>query len=469
MNTDQIKQLFQLQKDYSPKVGLSSVDVRLKKLDSIKQYISDPHNQDALTQAIYQDLKRPKVEALAGEVATVLSEIKNLKSNLRRWLKPKKVATPLALTGASSYIHYESKGACLIISPWNYPFQLAVTPLIYAIAAGNTSIIKPSEYSTYTSAYLEKMITALFDEKEVKVIQGGVEVSQSLLACSFDHIYFTGSPAVGKIVMKAAADHLSSLTLELGGKSPCIVDKTADVKKSAERILWGKCFNSGQTCIAPDYVLVHKSKEANLIEQFKTILQKRYNADGKGIINSPDFGRIISERHYLRATLLLRDAQDKGAIVSYGGDNNDDQRFIHPTLLSNTNHEMRIMQEEIFAPILPIISYDKHGEAIHQIRQLPKPLALYIFSKNKTNINNFLRGTSAGGTVINDTLIHYGNHNLPFGGVNNSGIGKSHGTYGVYAFMNERAVMHQHLGASEFLHPPYNKRSISTVNLLSKL
>ena len=384
-------------------------------------------------------------------------------------MKPKKVATPLTFTGASSYIYYESKGTSLIISPWNYPFQLAVTPLIYTIAAGNTAMIKPSEYSSATSQYLEDMIDHLFEAKEVKVIQGAVEESKALLDCPFDHMFFTGSTHVGKIVMSAAARHLSSVTLELGGKSPCIIDETADLSHTSKSITWGKFFNAGQTCIAPDYILVHQSKEKELKEKLVTEIEKMYNPSGKGIIHSQDMGRIISERHYIRAKSLIVDAVEKGAQVIHGGDSDDDERFISPTLLSDVNNEMRVMKEEIFSPILPILTYQKPSDIINQINKLPKPLALYIFSKNQKNIDKYLRNTSAGGTVINDTLIHYANHNLPFGGVNHSGIGKSHGTYGLYSFMNERAVMRQHLNATKVLHPPYDKNSLRTVRMMSKI
>jgi aldehyde dehydrogenase (NAD+) len=463
-----IETLFQLQKGHAPRINNSSADERINKIKAIKSYISEPTNEKRLVEAIRHDLKRPVVEVLVGEVVTVTQEIDFVVRNLKNWLKPKKVSTPLPLAGSSSYIYYESKGSSLIISPWNYPFQLAITPLIYSIAAGNTTIIKPSEYSAATSAFLQEMLDQLFDDAEVKVVQGAVEESQALLQCPFDHMYFTGSTHVGKIVMKAAAEHLSSVTLELGGKSPCIVDETAHIKKCAESITWGKFFNTGQTCIAPDYILVHDSNYNALINELKSTIEHRFNPSGKGIIHSEDLGRIISERHYVRAKSLLSDATEKGAEVIYGGDYNDEERYVSPTLLTGVNDQMRVMNEEIFSPILPIVPYSNMGDIIKQTSRLPKPLATYIFSKDKKKINEYLQNTTAGGTVINDTLIHYGNHNLPFGGVNQSGIGKSHGQYGLYAFMNERAVMHQHLGATKMLHQPYNEKTLKTVRLMSK-
>ncbi len=468
ISTDRILDIFNLQKKHAPRLNNSTAAERIKKLKSIKSYITNPENEKRLIEAIRKDLHRPIVEVLVGEVITVVQEIDFVCKNLKRWIKPKKVSTPMTLAGASSYIYYESKGSSLIISPWNYPFQLAVTPMIYSIAAGNTTIIKPSEYSSATSAYLEEMIDQLFDETEVKVIQGAVEESQALLNCSFDHMYFTGSTHVGKIVMGAAARHLSSVTLELGGKSPCIVDETADIAYTSKSLTWGKFFNTGQTCIAPDYILVHKSKYEVLMDQLKSNISKRFNPDGKGMIHSDSLGRIISERHYVRAKSLLGDAVEKGATISLGGETDDEQRYVSPTLLRNVTAEMRIMQEEIFSPLLPVIPYDSRGDIIKQISNLPKPLAMYIFSKNQNNIDSYLRDTTAGGTVINDTLIHYGNHNLPFGGVNHSGIGKSHGQYGLYAFMNERAVMRQHLGSTKMLHQPYDDNSLRTVRLMSR-
>lgn len=463
-----IETLFQLQKNHAPRINHSSADERISKIKSIKSYITDASNEKRLIEAIRHDLRRPVVEVLVGEVVTVTNEIDFVSKNLRQWLKPKKVSTPLTLAGSSSYIYYESKGSSLIISPWNYPFQLAVTPLIYSIAAGNTTIIKPSEYSAATSAFLQEMLDQLFDDSEVKIVQGAVEESQELLNCPFDHIYFTGSTHVGKIVMKAAADHLSSITLELGGKSPCIVDETANIKSCAESITWGKFFNTGQTCIAPDYILIHESKYDSFIKQLKSTIESRFNPSGKGIIHSQDLGRIISERHYVRAKALLSDAAEKGAKVIYGGDYTDEERYIGPTLLTGVNDRMRIMNEEIFSPILPIIPFSNIGEIIKQITRLPKPLAMYIFSKDQKKIESYLNNTTSGGTVINDTLIHYGNHNLPFGGVNYSGIGKSHGQYGLYAFMNERGVMHQHLGTTKILHQPYDEKTLKAVRLMSK-
>ncbi|NNF32711.1 MAG: aldehyde dehydrogenase family protein [Saprospiraceae bacterium] len=467
-NISQIKSLFQLQKNHAPRLNKSSADERISKMKAIKSYISDPSNEKRLVDAIHSDLRRPVVEVLVGEVVTVLQEIDFVSKNLKHWLKPKKVSTPLTLAGSSSYIYYESKGSSLVISPWNYPFQLAITPLIYSIAAGNTTILKPSEYSVATSDFLQEMLDHLFDDSEVKVVQGGVEESQALLGCPFDHMYFTGSTHVGKIVMKAAAEHLSSVTLELGGKSPCIVDETADIKSSVNSIAWGKFFNTGQTCIAPDYLLIHESKYNAFTDQLKSTIERRFNPSGKGIIHSEDLGRIISERHYVRAKSLLSDAIEKGATVIYGGDHADEERYVSPTLLTSVNDSMRVMNEEIFSPILPIIPYSNIGDIIKQTSRLPKPLALYIFSKHKNNIEEYLKNTTAGGTVINDTLIHYGNHNLPFGGVNHSGIGKSHGQYGLYAFMNERAVMHQHLGTTKMLHQPYDEKTLKTVRLMSK-
>ena len=447
----------------------TNYQTRKTKLQKLQNYITD--NSNLIQEAIYKDFKKPAAEVDLTEVYSVIANIKHAIQNLRSWMRPKFVSTPLSLFGSTSHIQYEAKGATLIISPWNYPFYLAVSPLIYAIAAGNCAIIKPSEMTPHTSQVIEDMMEALFDQNEVTVIQGGVDVSTELLKLKFDHIFFTGSPAVGKIIMKAAAQHLTSVTLELGGKSPVIVDKSADLKDASEKITWGKFLNNGQTCIAPDYLLVHESQKDALIDLFKEDIQKKYKSEGnQSIEESNSYARIINEKHHQRLSNLISDAVEKGAKVEFGGTLNPKDCYIEPTVISNVNDSMDILQEEIFGPLLPVVTYKSLDEALKYVNEKEKPLALYIFSKSQKQAKSILNKTTAGGTCINDCIIHIGHPDLPFGGVNNSGIGKSHGFYGFTAFSNERSVLKQRVGFTgiKMFYPPYTPKVHSLVKLLIK-
>jgi aldehyde dehydrogenase (NAD+) len=455
-----IETVFKQQRKYSLEYAQSDYKTRIRKLDSIYTFLSKKENENLLCEAIYKDFKKPKAEVISSELAVILVAIKGIKRKLRNWMGKEYVPTPLILSGTSSFIQYEAKGVCLIIGPWNYPFQLCISPLLFALAAGNTAIIKPSEYPTYTSAFIKGMIDQLFDPKEVAVFEGDVPVAQSLLALPFDHIYFTGSPSVGKIVMTAAAKHLSSVTLELGGKSPCIIDDTANIKKAAMRTVWGKFLNGGQTCIAPDYIMVHESAYDEYLSSLKENIEKKYNSEGEGIQKSPDFCRIINQKNFKRVKSLIDDAVEKGAKIYYGAKFDEKDNYISPTILTGVNNDMLVMQEEIFGPIIPVLKYENKEEVIKFIRNKPKPLALYIFSGKRKNANYFLKQTTAGGTMINDFHVYYANPNLPFGGVNNSGMGKTHGHFGFKEFSNARAVMKQKWGVVDLLHPPYGKRTL---------
>jgi aldehyde dehydrogenase (NAD+) len=375
------------------------------------------------------------------------------------------------MIGSSSKVYFEPKGVTLIISPWNYPFQLAIDPLLYAIAGGNTAIVKPSEMTPNTSALIKKLVNEVFDEKEVAVLEGDATIAQVLLKQPFDHIFFTGSPMLGKVIMEAAAKHLTSVTLELGGKSPTIVDETTNIKDAAQKIIWGKFMNCGQTCIAPDYLLVHESVKDALVEEMKENIKKLYGQDNTTTIEeSPDYTRVVNQRHFSRIKGLLEDAVEKGAKVLDGGEMNADDNFIAPTLITEVDDNMAVMSEEIFGPILPIISFKSLKEATDYVNTKPKPLALYCFSKDKKNQEFVIKNTSAGGTAINETLAHISNPDLPFGGVNNSGIGKTHGYYGFLAFSNERAVLNQRIGWTtlKMLYPPYTDKKKNTINSFSK-
>ena len=403
-------------------------------------------------QALYADFKKNPAETNLGEIFGVVGEIKHLIKHLNSWMKPQYVPTPLTMIGTSAHVRFEPKGVCLVISPWNYPFNLSIKPLVQAIAAGNTVILKPSEMTPHTSALLKKMLSELFEANEVAVFEGDAIVSQILLNQPFNHIFFTGSPNVGKIVMSAASKNLTSVTLELGGKSPCIIDETANIKKSAQKIAWGKFINNGQTCIAPDYALVHKSIENEFIIEMNKAIKVMYSDNPKA---SNDYCRIVNNRHFNRLNGLLQEAVEKGANISGGGQTDGSENYFAPTLLTDVNDSMKIMNEEIFGPILPIVSYSTNEEAIAHIKNREKPLAMYINSGKESNIKFFMENSSAGGTVINDCVIHYGHTEIPFGGVNNSGIGKSGGIWGFTEFSNQRAVMRQKFGTFKMIYPPY--------------
>ncbi len=431
------------------------VTARVARLKKLRDWIHT--NRLQIQQAMYADYKKPATEVDASEIAPTLLEIKHALQNIHQWVKPKKVDTPLEMIGSRSYIQYEPRGACLIISPWNYPFMLTFGPVVSALAAGNTIIIKPSELTPATAALITKAAKEIFEPETVQVVEGGVEESTYLLSLPFDHIFFTGSPSVGKIVMKAAAEHLTSVTLELGGKSPTVVMKSARIKEAAARIVAGKFLNNGQTCLAPDYILADESIVDDLIDEIKNHISKMYAPDKNPIEQSADYGRIVNAKHFARVKSLLTDAVEKGAEIVFGGNTASETNYLEPTILKNVSLQSRVMDEEIFGPVLPIVPYKNTNEAIAFINTLPKALAMYIFGGSKAEKEQFLKGTSSGAVVLNDCAVHFVQNNLPFGGVNNSGIGKSHGYYGFLAFSNEKPVMRQKHGFTSvgLFFPPY--------------
>lgn len=461
-----IARLFKAQRDNAPVIALTKAKERVEKLKKIQFYLLA--HLPEVQQAMYNDFRKPSAEVMLGEVYSITTEIKFACKNLKRWMQPQRLDTPLGLIGTSSYIKHEPKGNILIISPWNYPLGLAIKPLISAIAAGNVCLLKPSEMTPNTSQFIKKMINDLFPENEITVIEGDATIATELLALPFNHIFFTGSPAVGKVVMRAAAEHLASVTLELGGKSPNIIDETADIKKVAEMTAWSKCLNNGQTCIAADYVMIHESKKEAFANAYRDAIKQMYNADGQGIEHSESYARIVNNRHFGRLKNYLDDAIAQGAKIEVGGGTLADQNFIEPTLLSNVNDEMKVMQDEIFGPILPVLTYQEKEEVINYINSKEKPLALYIHSKNSQNIDYFLNNTSAGDTVVNDLMLQFSNPELPFGGVNNSGIGKSNGFFGFQEFSNLRGVTKRQFGTMNFIYPPYNDKVKKLIDLLVK-
>ncbi|MCB0537404.1 MAG: aldehyde dehydrogenase family protein [Bacteroidetes bacterium] len=463
-----IQEVFELQKENLQTLKNSTAKDRKKKLKKLKDAIFS--NREKIQEAIYKDFKKPALETDISEIYPTISELKHTLAHFEEWMEDEYVDTPITLIGSSAYVKYEPKGNCLIITPWNYPFYLAISPIIYAIASGNATMLKPSEFTPHTSLAVKELLAQVFNESEVAVILGDHTVSSALLKLKFDHIHFTGSPAVGKIIMKAASEHLTTCTLELGGKSPTIIDETANIKEAATKIVWGKYLNEGQTCIAPDYVLVHQSKKDELIKAMKEQIAKKYGKDKEARMQSGNLTRIVNSKHYNRLVELTQEAIEEGAVVETGATYEKDDNFIDPTILSNIAPHSDIMNEEIFGPIMPVIGFKSLDEALEIVNEKEKPLALYIFSKKEKNINYILEHTSAGGTCVNDTILHITQTNLPFGGINNSGIGKSHGKWGFVDFCNERSVLRQHLpfGMSQLMYPPYNKWTKKLIDITMK-
>lgn len=418
---------------------------QLKKLSkAIKSYESD------ILEALYTDLGKNKVEAYATEIGITLKSIKNARKELKNWTKTKNVDTPLYLFPTKSYIKKEPYGTVLIIAPFNYPFQLVFEPLIGAIAAGNTAIIKPSELTPNVARVIKRLINETFDANYIEVIEGGIEETQTLIHLPFDYVFFTGSENVGKIVYQAASENLVPVTLEMGGKSPVIVDETANIKVASERICFGKFTNAGQTCVAPDYILVHESVKDDLITALSKTLREFY---GQNIQQSPDYGRIVNLKHYHRLTSLLNSAQMN---IVFGGHSDEDERYIEPTLLDHVTSDSAIMQEEIFGPILPILTYQSLDEAIAFIHQRPKPLSLYLFGEDENATQRVINELSFGGGAINDTLMHLANPKLPFGGVGASGMGRYHGKYSFDTFTHEKSYIFKSTRLESGVHlPPY--------------
>lgn len=457
----QIRDRFYAIKETSYQLRGSTVKQRRSKLKKLENWILAHRSE--IQQAVNTDLQKPIQEVDLTEIFVVLSEIRAARRNLKKWMMSKPASTSLTYIGTKAETYFEPKGACLIISPWNYPFQLCIAPLVSAIAAGNAVMIKPSEYSENTSILIEKMCQEIFDQDEIFVVQGGVPESQEMLSLPFDHIFFTGSPQVGKIVMEAASKHLTSVTLELGGKTPTIVDETASIKDAAEKIAWGKWQNAGQVCIAPDYLFVHEKVKDKLIEELVVQSEKIY---GK----KENYGGIINRNHHNRINDLMADAIDKGATIEFGGKSDRENLRFTPTLLSNVSKSARVMEEEIFGPILPLQTFTNLDEVIQFINKHPKPLALYHFSKSQKNIQQVKQFTSAGMMTINDTVLQFAHPHLPIGGVNNSGIGKAHGHTGFIAFSNEKAIVKQRIGLTmaKTVYPPYSRIKNFMIDMMVK-
>jgi aldehyde dehydrogenase (NAD+) len=407
--------------------------------------------------ALALDFGKPAEEVDLTELYPVLAEIRHALRHLRSWMKPRRVGNPLTYFGTASSIRPEPKGVVLVISPWNYPLFLALGPLVSALAAGNCVILKPSEFTPHANAFLKSLLGDCFPQEEVAVLEGAAETAQALLALPFDHIFFTGSPAVGKRVMAAAAEHLCPVTLELGGKSPVLVDAGADPADAARKIAWGKFLNAGQTCVAPDYVLVHADLHDRLVAELARAVRSFYGPGPEQWQASPDFARIISRRHLDRLTGLL--AASGGEIV-LGGQSDPAINYLAPTLVTGVAADSPLMAEEIFGPILPILKVGDLEAAIRFVNARPKPLALYVFSDRPARAEAVLAATTAGGSCVNDTVLHFAHPNLPGGGVGPSGFGKAHGVHGFQAFSNSRGVVRQRtrFSLARMLYPPFTAR-----------
>ncbi|MBO6622299.1 MAG: aldehyde dehydrogenase [Balneola sp.] len=404
---------------------------RIAQLKKLKQLLID--NEQLLIEEVHKDFQKSAFETYVTEIGLVITDINFTLKNIESWTKQQSVSTPIVNFPSKNFIITEPYGSALIIAPWNYPILLSLQPLVGAIAAGNTVILKPSELTPNTSSALEKLLSESFEPEFLKVLLGGVEESSVLVKMDFDYIFFTGSTRVGKIIMREAAERLTPLTLELGGKSPCIVDKTANLEISAKRIAWGKFVNAGQTCVAPDYLLVEESIKDELLIHLKNSIHQLYGNEPK---ESPDFPRIINDAHFDRLAALMSDGE-----TVIGGESDKEKRYIAPTILNNISLEDKIMQDEIFGPILPVLDYTSVEDCISIINARPRPLALYIFTSDQKLEDHILNAVSFGGGAVNDTIAQLGNHHLSFGGVGASGFGSYHGKSSFDSFSHKKSVM----------------------------
>jgi aldehyde dehydrogenase (NAD+) len=448
--------LFRAQQAHALRLRESTAEERIARLERLRDAVE--RYGDQVCDACFADFRKPATEVRLAELLPVRNEIRHTIRHLRQWMKPIRVRPTVAMLGTRAEIRHEPRGVCLIVAPWNYPFQLSIWPLISAIAAGNTAIIKPSEMTPHVSSLVATLLRETFEEHEVAVVEGDHRVASALLDLPFDHIFFTGSPQVGRIVMSAAAKHLASVTLELGGKTPVIVDESADVGKAARHIAWGKLANNGQTCIAPDYLYVHESLRDAFQRELLKAIARAYGKSPDAIKSTPDYCRIVNARHFERVKSLYDDAVARGAKTLLGGESDPAENYFSPTVLTDVPDDARVMEEEIFGPILPVLPFTDLDRVIERINAQPKPLALYMFGKDRQRIEAVLSRTSAGGVCVNHNMLQYGHDNLPFGGVNNSGIGKAHGRFGFEAFSNQKPVLTNRFSAMHMLYPPYTAR-----------
>lgn len=451
-----IKETIEKQRAYFAEGATKQLDFRLEKLKILREAIID--NEKEIMEALKKDLNKAPFESYETEIGLVLEELKYTIKHLPKWVRRKKVKTPITHFLSRSYIYTEPYGVTLVMSPWNYPFQLTIAPLIGSIAAGNCTIIKASDYSSNTSDVIHKLISKNFDEAYISVIRGGREANRTLLDERFDYIFFTGSVQVGKIVMEAASKHLTPVTLELGGKSPCIVDETVNIDLAAKRIVWGKFLNAGQTCVAPDYLMVHSSVKGKLINKISDYIIEFYGSES---CSNLDYPKIINDKHFYRLLGLLKDED-----IVFGGKSNNKTNQISPTVLDNVTWDSVVMQEEIFGPILPVLEFEDINEVISIVNKRPKPLALYYFSNNNDRQKRIIKNISFGGGCINDTVVHVATSYMPFGGVGHSGMGGYHGKASFETFSHKKGILDKsNLIDINLRYPPFK----NNLKLLKKI
>ena len=447
-------------------VGNTTYRERKKKLKTLLKTFLEM--EDEALSALHKDMKKSKAEATITEIVGVKTEASFAIKNLRKWMKTRRVGATPAVSFTRNWVKPEPKGTVLIISPWNYPIMLVLNPLIAAVAAGNTAIVKPSEFTPASGAFIKKLIEKVFPENEVAVVLGNHEPAIELLKKPFNHIVFTGSPKIGKAVMEAASKHLTGVTLELGGKSPVVVDETANISDAAWKLAFYKFTNAGQTCTAPDYILCHKSKQDQLVAGLRENFNRFFEKDGTK--TNEDYCQIINHGHFDRVKRYLDAAVEGGATIAFGGKTDRDSRFIEPTVLCNVSLDSEIMNEEIFGPLLPVLSYENFDEVVSFINERHRPLALYLFSSNRKNQNRLSNETSSGGFLVNDCVINHANPHLPFGGINNSGIGSYHGKFGFDELSHHKAVLKStSLSPFKLMIPPYTPFVEKLVRLTKKL
>ena len=462
-NTDTIKDLFSDQKKQVLISRNTSASERIKVLKILKMEILN--KQREIERALREDFNKPEIETLMTEILPTITLINYTIKNLKKWMKPKKIKNSPLFFGTKNFISYESKGNVLIIAPWNYPFQLTFAPLITAISAGNVCMIKPSEFTPNINTVMEEILQKLFSQKEVSLIQGGVEQTQSLLSLPFDHIFFTGSTNVGKIIMNKASEHLASVTLELGGKSPAILAEDFHLDLFVEKIIWGKFINCGQTCVAPDYLMIPKHLEQEVISKLISEIEKRYGTDIK---SNNDYSEIINDKNTKRIIHMIENAKALGAKIEYGGSEVGENK-IAPTILTNLNERMDILNEEIFGPLFPIMTYENISEVTQYIEKDDHPLAIYLFTNSKQVIETIRSKTSSGGFSVNEVLLHVGNDKLAFGGVGKSGMGKYHGEEGFKELSNARGILIRNYPSFlNYFYPPYDSKKFDLLSFIVK-
>ena len=457
-----MENVFESQRETALRWRMSTAGERIARIRRLRDALMA--QREALYEAFRQDFAKPPAEVEASELLPVLDEMRHAIASVGRWMRPQKARTAITMLGTTAWIQYQPRGRVLIIAPWNYPLSLCLGPLVTAIAAGNTAILKPSEMTPAVSAITKRIVEQAFPANEVAVFEGGPDVATRLLGLPFDHIFFTGSTRVGRIVMAAAAKYLASVTLELGGKSPAIVTPSADLRIAAETLAWGKFINAGQTCVAPDHVYVHESVKDAFIGDLRAAIERLYGRDEAAHQSNPDLARIVNVPHAQRLAGLLDDAKSRGAKVLAGGIVDVAARYVAPTVLDGVDTDAHLMQEEIFGPLLPLLGYGDLGRVIDAINARPKPLALYVYARDNAEIDRVMHNTSSGGACINHCVLQFAHGALPFGGVNESGIGSAHGVFGFRAFSHERAVLRATTPMlSRFFFPPFTKARLRII------